>query len=172
MVEARKTVLDLGGVVKNMRVSDIALEFDLYVQDEKALNGSLGQLAQKISRVLTTRPLDANDEQPKLPKEEVLREVKQLFNEQRYWECHETLEQIWRNETGEEKTLQQGIILAASALVHYQRDEPNICISILRRALEKLKVHSKKMYFSIDIGKLKIKSKQIVESGKIELFTI
>ena len=34
-----------------------------------------------------------------------------LFNDERYWEAHENLEYVWKNATGTEKEILNGIIL-------------------------------------------------------------
>ena len=79
-----------------------------------------------------------------------------LFNEQRYCKCHETLEQIWRRqERGDERDVQQGIILDASALVHFQRNEDKVCLGMIPRALAKLDKWSEDKYYSFDVGKPK-----------------
>ncbi|MBI5355475.1 MAG: DUF309 domain-containing protein [Candidatus Aenigmarchaeota archaeon] len=63
---------------------------------------------------------------------------KKLFAEQRYWEAHEALECAWRKSEGDEKEILHAIILISAALVHSQKDENEVCFSILTRALEKL----------------------------------
>jgi predicted metal-dependent hydrolase len=96
-----------------------------------------------------------------------------MFNEQRYWECHETLEQIWRREPkGEEKDVQQGIILAASAFVHHQKNEDNVCIGMMPKALSKLEMWHEKMYYMVDIENLKERLKEIQSTHVIRLFKI
>jgi len=75
------------------------------------------------------------------------------FNNERFWECHEALEGAWKQCTGDEKELIQGLILVAAALVHYQKDENTICLSVLGRALKKL--HSKSgEYYKINVDRL------------------
>ncbi|MCS7141888.1 MAG: DUF309 domain-containing protein [Candidatus Nitrosocaldus sp.] len=73
-----------------------------------------------------------------MSKEERIIHARELFNAERYWEAHEMLEGAWRDSTGDEKELLQGIILVCAALVHAQKAEHDVCISILRRALSKL----------------------------------
>jgi len=65
----------------------------------------------------------------------------------------------------------QGIILVAASLVHYQKDEDKICLSVLRRALDKLS-NSSGIYHKIDIDALKNKVNQIYDSKKITTFRI
>ncbi|MFN4336180.1 MAG: DUF309 domain-containing protein [Candidatus Nitrosocaldus sp.] len=81
--------------------------------------------------------------------------ARELFNAERYWEAHEVLEGAWKSSKGDEKGLIQGIILVCAALVHAQKAEYDICLSILGRALQKLQ--DKEQYYSyhgIDIAML------------------
>ena len=48
------------------------------------------------------------------------------------------LKGVWKKTHEGEKDLVQGIILVAAALVHYQKYENEICLSIMKRAMEKL----------------------------------
>jgi hypothetical protein len=43
------------------------------------------------------------------------------FNARKYFECHETLEEIWQEERGEVRDLYKGLIQAAAAMVHVSR---------------------------------------------------
>jgi hypothetical protein len=43
------------------------------------------------------------------------------FNSGRYYECHETLEEIWQEEQGEVRDLYKGLIQVAAAFVHVSR---------------------------------------------------
>jgi predicted metal-dependent hydrolase len=107
----------------------------------------------------------------KIEKEKAVKDGIFFFNDERFWECHEVFEGIWKNCHGEEKMLVHGIILVAAALVHYQKDEDSICLSILGRALEKLS-HSSGNYYNIDVDKLRSKVLDIRNSGKITTFEI
>ena len=44
----------------------------------------------------------------------------ELFNQEQFYECHDTLEEIWLEETGEERGFLQGMIQVAVAFHHYQ----------------------------------------------------
>jgi predicted metal-dependent hydrolase len=44
-----------------------------------------------------------------------------LFNQGRFFECHEAWEEAWKLSTGAEKIYYQGIIQAAVAILHAQR---------------------------------------------------
>ncbi|MDQ3854884.1 MAG: DUF309 domain-containing protein [Chloroflexota bacterium] len=50
----------------------------------------------------------------------LLRGIRQL-NAGEYWECHETLETLWRQESGTIRYLYQGILLVAVGLLHLER---------------------------------------------------
>jgi len=43
------------------------------------------------------------------------------FNTGRYFECHETLEEVWQEEQGEVRDLYKGLIQLAAAFVHVSR---------------------------------------------------
>lgn len=45
-----------------------------------------------------------------------------LFNAQKYWECHEDLEDHWREEPGHVRNVYWAVIQVAAAMIHY-RDE-------------------------------------------------
>ena len=44
-----------------------------------------------------------------------------LFNEGRFFECHEAWEEVWKRSDGEQKLFYQGLIQAAVAILHAQR---------------------------------------------------
>ena len=44
------------------------------------------------------------------------------FNQGRYWQCHETLEEIWMSEEYPLRLFYHGLIKAAVGLLHLQRD--------------------------------------------------
>ena len=171
MIEFRKKVDKLGTVVKNMRVTGLAIEFDLYANDKASMEESVKELSEEYGSVLLGRDLTEQDTSfPTLyqDKEETVKESVELFNEQRYWECHEAMEQIWRRETNPtEKALQQGLILSASALVHAQKDEDAICIGMIPSALSRLNQWKEGNYYYLNVDLLKKSMEEILKSGKI-----
>ena len=44
-----------------------------------------------------------------------------LFNAGRFWQAHEALEVVWRQAAPPERSLWQGLILAAAAMLHRER---------------------------------------------------
>lgn len=167
----RTAVDPFGSVVKNLRVSSGAIEFDLYSQSENAKAKSISVLETSFGRKVSERNLGI-DEKP-LDKVATLDASIQLFNEQRYWECHETMEQAWRKQPkGPEKDVQQGLILAASALVHYQKDENEICLNMIPRTLERLDRWKESNYYSLNVAKLKQNLRRIYETREIKPFVL
>ena len=133
--EKIRTLLGSHEKIGNLRVSTSAIEFDLF-ENNADIEQSKKELESSISKVITLRPID-NRASTK-SEEETLWEGVRLFNEERFWEAHEVLEEIWHPARGGDRNVIQGLILTAAALVHYQKDESSVCISILGRALEKL----------------------------------
>jgi predicted metal-dependent hydrolase len=60
------------------------------------------------------------------------------FNQGRYYECHETLEIVWRKETGDTRALLHGIIQFAVGLVHVERANFKGATALLNRSISKL----------------------------------
>jgi uncharacterized protein len=171
MIEFRKKVDPLGAVVKNMRITEVAIEFDLYATDRVEMERSVAELSKEYGSILLDR--DLTEEETRFPtlykdKVETVKESVDLFNDQRYWECHEAMEQIWRRETNPtEKSVQQGMILSASALVHAQKDEDAICLGMIPRTLARLDAWKDEMYYSLNVGILRRSMEEILESKKI-----
>src|SRR6266705_3912742 len=61
-----------------------------------------------------------------------------LFNEGRFFECHEAWEEIWKRSDGELKLFYQGLIQAAVAILHAQRGNLEGARSLYQKAREKL----------------------------------
>ena len=65
--------------------------------------------------------------------------ARDLFNAGAYWEAHEALETVWRSIINEEEALVwQGLIQAAAALWHRERNNAHGVEVVGRGALEKL----------------------------------
>ena len=118
--------------IGNLRVSSCAVEFDLLLTNENHLQGAIGALESSIGRLLTLRKLDVRT--IPLGKAEAIRLGLDLFNEERYWESHEALEEVWRTAAGVEKETLHALILLAASLVHLQKNEPDVALSIMKRA--------------------------------------
>ncbi|MCU0503051.1 MAG: DUF309 domain-containing protein, partial [Anaerolineae bacterium] len=56
-----------------------------------------------------------------------------------YWECHETLETLWRAEPRPVRDLYQGILQIGVAFHHLRNDNVSGAIKMLRRGLPRLR---------------------------------
>jgi len=151
--------------IRDTRVSRKFLEFDVSIKQE-----NLDELLTKM------KPLGELDHakhvvEEDMPKEDAIKDGISYFNNERFWECHEVFEGVWKKCYEEEKVLVQGIILVAAALVHFQKNEDQICISILNRALDKLS-NASGQYHDIDVDDMRKKVNEIIISGKIATFLI
>ena len=151
--------------IRDTRVSRQFLEFDVSINKE-----NLDVLVTKM------KPLGELDHakhvvEEEIPKEDAIKDGISYFNDERFWECHEVFEGVWKKCYEGERDLLQGIILVAASLVHHQKNENEICISILNRALKKL-VNTSGQYHNIDVDGLRKKVNEIITSGKITTFLI
>ncbi|MCS6785119.1 MAG: DUF309 domain-containing protein [Candidatus Caldarchaeum sp.] len=101
--------------------------------------------------------------------EDDFRKAIDLFNRERFWEAHETLEPIWRSSKGVEKQVLHGLILTAAAFVHLQKNDRHGFQSILKRALKDLSA-GMKVYRGIDLDDLVHKVNEAMKTE--ETFTI
>jgi hypothetical protein len=134
-----EAVRKYGADVGNLRVGSKAVELDLLLASRDSLQASTDALEEKLGPLLTVRELDMKT--PEMDVDRAIREGVELFNEERYWESHEALESAWRQTLGSEKEVLQGMILVAAALVHLQKGEGEVALSVMGRAEDKLRRH-------------------------------
>jgi len=152
----------LNADIGNLRVSPVAVEFDLMITSKDVMPICLTKLVEKLGPTLTVRELDL-PVQPSTPAASVEEGIV-LFNQERYWESHESLEAAWRIAIGAERETLQGIILLAASLVHLQKDESEIALSILRRANAKLPQEG--VLYGVDFTKLKQEVEQSLAENR------
>ena len=61
------------------------------------------------------------------------------FNEGRYWECHETLEELWRAEPRPVRDLYQGILQVGVGFHHLRRGNHAGAVKVMGRGLARLR---------------------------------
>ncbi|MBX9686029.1 MAG: DUF309 domain-containing protein [Candidatus Obscuribacterales bacterium] len=61
-----------------------------------------------------------------------------LFNQREFFECHEVLEEVWKQQNGADKQVTQGIIQIAVAYYHYLRANRNGALKLLQKGLSRL----------------------------------
>jgi hypothetical protein len=167
---AYESVRKLGADIGNLRVSSTAIELDLLLGSENGLQRAVKALENEIGPLLTLRKLDF--ESPRTREEEAVKSGLDLFNQERYWESHEALESAWKMASGDEKEILQGLILVAAALVHWQKNEKQVTLSVLNRARDKLAAHETKKYSGIDLGSLTDKIEKMLKAAEPEFFKL
>lgn len=163
---ARKSVGTYDIIVRDCRVSRFFIELDISISKEEKIENII-DLLKEISSL---KEFVEVKERVYKKKEAIERSI-QLFNEEKYWWSHEVLEGIWKIASGSEKELLNGLILVAAAFVHDQKNEKEISLSILQRALIKL-FSSSGTYYAINVDVIKEKIKNIIENKQISRFTI
>jgi uncharacterized protein len=153
-------------IIRDVRIASHFLELDISI----ATSSGIGKIKSKLSHIAPIIDIDRIIEK-ELDKRECLELARELFNNEKYWKTHEVLEGIWKHTQGDERDLLNGIILVAAALVHYQKAELAICISIMKRALVKLN-NSYGKYYDVDIDSLKREVTNMVKSSKVSNFRI
>jgi uncharacterized protein len=134
MESLKRVAVGHGGDLMNLRVTAVALEFDLFLPAGRSPDAHLAAWSS-VGPCLTCHVLQER-KGPADP-EAIVAETRLLFGEQRYWEAHEALEQLWRERQGDEKGWVQALIIAAAALVHHQRHEPEVGWRMLADALRR-----------------------------------
>ncbi len=89
------------------------------------------------------------------------------FNQGLFFECHETLEEIWLEENGEERRFYQGIIQIAAGYFKLQQGVPAGAIKLWHSGLEKLEPY-RPVYLGINVDAFV----NAVKENLIELETI
>ena len=163
--ESRRLASGMDLILRDCRISKKYVELDTSIPQP-----NLEQLIEKLSPI---GPLDHAKHvvEEIVEKEQAISDGISYFNNERFWECHEILEGVWKNCVGDEKFLVQGLILVAAGLVHYQKDEDEICISIFNRAMTKLE-NSDGQYHNIDIDKIKKTVTEMINSKDVSSFLI
>ena len=164
--KARKSVGTYDIIVRDCRVSRFFIELDISISKEEKIENII-DLLKEISSL---KEFVEVRERVYKKKEAIERSI-QLFNAEKYWWSHEVLEGIWKIASGSEKELLNGLILVSAAFVHDQKNEKEISLSILQRALIKL-FSSSGTYYAINVDIIKEKIKNIIENKQISRFTI
>jgi predicted metal-dependent hydrolase len=163
--QARKICFTIPASVRVARVARKFLEFDVSVNPD-----DLDLVIEKLN------PIGSLDNvrhvfEEKIGKEDGIHDGVFYFNNERFWESHESLEGVWKQCYGREKELVQGIILLAVAFAHAQKNELRIGIGMLKRALEKLG-DSPEIYGNIDVDRIRNKIKEMQKTEKLTIFEI
>jgi hypothetical protein len=168
LAQIRELTAPLRGKAINLRVTPFAVEFDLFIEPDAPLEPFKLTLEQMGAIITTKRiglPPGVVDAQS------IVSESRTLFNEHRFWEVHEVLEDLWKDRKGQEKDLLQGLILAAAALVHAQKNELAVVWPMLMDALKRLE-DAPATYQGWDIQKFRDHFIRVVAQRKLEIPTV
>jgi hypothetical protein len=154
-------------IIRDCRIAHNFIELDLSLEKKENIDKVLNSL-KKISS--TKEIIEVKERH--LSKEDAIKRAVVFFNDEKYWWSHEALEMVWKEASGQEKQLLNGLILICAAFVHFQKNENNICFSILERAMVKCLNLKDSNYYGININKIKIIIREILENKKILTFKI
>ncbi len=96
---------------------------------------------------------------------DVLLRFVELFNREEFWECHEVLEDAWR-ESGSD--FYHGLILYASAFVHARRGNRHGILAQLEKATAEIAPYPP-AYLGLDVAKIRrhaARCRRLVEARK------
>jgi len=163
--KARDLTSDMNVSVRVARIATKFVEIDVGVEKE-----NLDTLVEKLSPIGSIDNIRHVFEE-KIDKEQGIKDGIFYFNNERFWECHEAFEGVWKQCFGREKEIVNGIILFAVAFAHAQEDELSIGIGMLSRVLEKLGT-SPSMYNSIDVDRIRHKAVEMQQAKNLTTFEI
>lgn len=75
------------------------------------------------------------------------------FNQQLFFECHETLEELWLEERGEDRKFYQAIIQIAAGYYKLQQGVPVGAIKLWRTGLDKLAAYEP-IFYGVNVESL------------------
>ncbi len=140
--------------VRDVRISSYFIEIDLsiYNHDQIPLLKVILDNLRSIGSLLFYE--DLSESETSITKEGKIDHAIFLFNMERFWKSHEVLEGIWKMSSGLEKQILNGLILIDAAFVHYQKNEIDVFISILKRSLKKLE-DCQGIYYCVNLDEIK-----------------
>lgn len=156
LLYTRNILSDLSHIeVRDIRISSYFIEIDLSVYDynQNQLPKTVLSKLDSIGLLLYYEKL--SESEMTVTKEDKIEHAIFLFNMERFWKSHEVLEGIWKMSSGLEKQILNGLILIAAAFVHYQKNEIDIFISILKRSLKKLE-DCYGTYYCLNLDEIKL----------------
>lgn len=145
-----------------------ALEIDVFAPSREAFKRLLHEI-EPLVRVEFYRELGGPA--PARGPGEAVAEARRYFNQERFWECHEALEDVWHRAEGDERRLLQGIILVAAAFVHHQRGDLDAGLRVLKRAYRHL-AWREGTYYGLDVMGLRRQVEAMLTQGRMWLLKL
>ncbi len=156
LLHTRDILSDLSHIeVRDIRISSYFIEIDLSIYDynQNQLPNVILSRLDSIGSLLYYE--DLSESETIITKDGKIEHAIFLFNIERFWKSHEVLEGIWKMSSGLEKQILNGLILIDAAFVHYQKNEIDVFISILKRSLKKLE-DCQGMYYCLNLDEIKL----------------
>jgi predicted metal-dependent hydrolase len=163
LMHVRSLLKDFSDVlVRDVRISSYFIEMDVSIYNTKEIFVS-PKITEKLNSVGSLLLCDDLSEHKFcLTNDCIVDHAIYLFNLERFWKSHEVLEGIWKESKGSEKQILNGIILIDAAFVHYQKNEFDVFISILKRSIEKLRGNLG-MFYNLNLNEIKESLNNIIE---------
>lgn len=159
----------VGAEARNPKwTSNGALELDIFCPTDADFEIFLAAAKPIAGTEFVT---DLNKAPEYLTDDEILSKARGLFNAERYWECHEVLEGLWRQKHGEEKRVLQGMILVCAAYVHHQKGDEVVAVGVLGRGA-KLLESPMQNYGVFDLSKMRDEVLRMLEARSLVGFRI
>lgn len=145
-----------------------ALELDIFCPTRADLDVFLAATCPIAKPEFVT---DLNRAPEHLTDNQILARARGLFSAERYWECHEVLEGLWRQKQGDEKRFLQGVILVCAAFVHHQKGQESVGLGILSRAARQLNLPFE-TYEGIDVPRLEREVQRMLDQRTFLIFSL
>ena len=174
LIHIRSILSDFTNIeIRDVRISSYFIEIDLslYNFEQNLVPNTIISRLNLVSSLLYCDNLSEHKLKLNLTKGNIIDHAILLFNIERFWKSHEVLEYIWKESTGIEKRILNGIILIDAAFVHYQKNEIDIFVSILKRSLDKLQ-DSVGMFYSLNLDEIKSNLNKIIKENNYHTFKI
>lgn len=167
--EVRAIVGNKCATVGDVRIATNHIELDFFL--DKDCKEGLNKFLDKISKVGKTLSVNQlyTQEAP-LGKYDIIRKGIELFNDERFWEAHEVLEEAWKMSIGEEKSIIKGLILVCAAFVHLQKGNVKSSRSTAARAFKALR--DKGFYIGLNLDWIAERIKQVTDEGVYKPFKL
>lgn len=145
---AKRILSNTQGRLVDVRIGRRRVEIDVLASDVDSVVSALAKWAPIEYFREIVEPRAASDEK-------LVEHAAELFNDERYWEAHEALEQVWRGKKGAEREVLYGLIKIAAAFVHAQKGEASTYFRLLEAALKHLNQWEYGEYYRINIELLR-----------------
>ena len=103
--------------------------------------GNLGK-SGILSIIENGELLMIEDDFSSLSSSEILIKTNDLIKEERYWECHNYLEELWKRNSGHKKEMIHDLIGIIVSQIKAQMDQWEVGKSVYKRSYKALKVHT------------------------------